>query len=76
MIRTLAHPTFSFQPALLLPVALTLITIGLLWFSPARSPHIWRVGEDHEPVLVAFHGNEQNETDLFRWSQPQAALFL
>ncbi|WP_322490210.1 ArnT family glycosyltransferase [Chloroflexus sp.] len=76
MIRTLARPTFSLQPALLLPVALTLIAIGLLCFSPVRSPHAWRVGEDHEPVLVGFHGNEQNETDLFRWSQPQAGLFL
>lgn len=76
VIRTLARPTFSFQPALLLPVALMIIAIGLLWFSPIRTSHTWRVGEDHEPVLVAFHGNEQNATDLFRWSQPQAALFL
>ncbi|WP_299644914.1 glycosyltransferase family 39 protein [uncultured Chloroflexus sp.] len=76
VIRTLARPTFSFQPALLLPVALTLIAIGLLCFSPIRTSHAWRVGEDHEPVLVGFYTNEQNETDLFRWSQPRAALFL
>ncbi|MDW8403355.1 glycosyltransferase family 39 protein [Chloroflexus sp.] len=76
MIRSLARPTLSFQPALLLPAALTILAAGLLLFVSPRSAHYWRVGEDHEPVLVGFHGNEQNETDLFRWSQPQAALFL
>lgn len=76
VMRTLARPTSSFQPALLLPVALTLIAIGLLWFSPIRTSHAWRVGEDNEPVLVGFYPNEQNETDLFRWSKPRAVLFL
>jgi hypothetical protein len=48
----------------------------MLVFGADRPPQYWAVGEENEPILTRFHGNEQNETDRFRWSYPQATLFI
>ncbi|GIV89186.1 MAG: hypothetical protein KatS3mg055_1704 [Chloroflexus sp.] len=76
VIRNHFLPTLYRWPAVWLPIALTGIAVLLLLLPVSRPAHYWRVGEEHEPILIGFHENEQNETDLFRWSQPQAALFL
>lgn len=76
MIRALHHPILFRWPALWLPITLVLLAVGVLLTGADRPAQYWKVGEDNEPPLVRFHGNEQNEDGLFRWSYPQATLFL
>lgn len=76
MICALHHPILFRWPGFGLPITLVLLAVSVVLTSVDRPAQHWKVGEDNEPPLVRFHDNEQNEDGLFRWSYPQATLFL
>ena len=76
VIRSLYRSVGAMRSSFWLPVVLVLIAASILLFGADRPPQYWAVGEENEPILTRFHGNEQNETDRFRWSYPQATLFI
>ncbi len=76
VIRSLYCSVAAMQSSFWLPVVLVLVAGSILLFGADRPLQYWAVGEENEPILTRFHGNEQNETDRFRWSYPQATLFI
>ncbi|WP_298819010.1 glycosyltransferase family 39 protein, partial [uncultured Chloroflexus sp.] len=76
MIRVLNRLTKQSFPALLLPIALTALACGVLLLDLPRPVQRWQVWDINGPALAGFHALEQNDTDLFRWSQPQASIFI
>ncbi|NOK61786.1 MAG: hypothetical protein GFH27_549281n93 [Chloroflexi bacterium AL-W] len=66
------------QP-LIIATVLILITLGLLALGTRMAnPHLFFTAGDgvDQRSLVRFHGLEQNDTEQFRWSQPDGMLFL
>ncbi len=70
LVHTITHT------ALALPVTLTVLAFLVLLLDLSRPAQSWRVWEEDRLALAGFHAIEQNETDLFRWSKPQATLFI
>ncbi|MEM8532318.1 MAG: hypothetical protein AAGF95_15850 [Chloroflexota bacterium] len=66
------------QP-LVAATVLILLTLGMLALGVlVANPHIFFAAGDgtDERFLVRFHGSEQNDTEQFRWSQPDGVVFL
>ena len=66
------HPLGA--PALIIALTLVLITLGSRLTDPRLQ---FQAGDpDDQIFLFNFYSVEQNDTDVYRWSQPQAALLL
>ncbi|MCG8347910.1 MAG: glycosyltransferase family 39 protein [Chloroflexales bacterium] len=66
------HPLGA--PALIIALTLVLITLGSRLTVPRLQ---FQAGDpDDQIFLFNFYSVEQNDTDVYRWSQPQAALLL
>lgn len=61
-------------PLLLLLAAIVLIIIGTRFTAPVQ--RISMADPRAERILVRFHDVERNELDVYRWSNPLAAIFL
>ncbi len=80
--RAALRPAAADRPrpgSLAAPVLLLLLTLGLLVAGALiGSPGIDLVADDPAAgrVLTRFHGPERNPTDVYRWSEPLAAVVL
>lgn len=76
VIRQLSRLSKQLHLVPLLPLALTALAWWVLLLDLPRPTQRWYVWEERGLTLVGFHALEQNETDLFRWSQPRVSIFL
>ncbi len=69
-----AWHNYGLIPALLLLLTLGLLLAGSTLAYPGFALSVGEAGVGR--VLVRFYGIEQNASDHYRWSEPQAGLFL
>jgi len=63
-------------PGSVVPLALVILSLVLGARLARLDQHLTVDDPDARRVLVGFYDVERNPTDLFRWSRPEAALFL